>query len=659
MSGIDVMKNFAGCIICCSWLLGSLALAQTGYDPHRAFDPMFDAGSKSGCRSSDGTPGPTYWQNRADYSIDARLDDSTKILSGTVRITYTNNSPDQLQYLWLALDQNNFAPDSRSARLSSTPPQFKGGFAIHSVEVDEHGRTTKGDYLIDDTRMQVRLPVPMKPAGGSLILTITYSFPIPPAGVGRCGLLETKNGVIYDIAQWYPRMQVYDDISGWNVLPFLGAGEFYLEYGNFDYRVTVPADQIVVGSGTLVNAAEVLTKVQMNRLAQARASDSTVSVRTLDDVVKTYPGTSRKQMRTWHFRMENTRDVVWGSSGAFLWDAARINLPKGKTALAMAVYPEESASAWNRVTQFVRQSVEIFSRSWYPYPYPEAVAVGGPVGGMEYPGAIFGSWKATGKVLWVVANHEFGHEWFPMIVGSNERVDAWMDEGFNTFIDIYATEEFNHGEFAPKRDNEYAPKGGNPAREIVQYLLNPESQPIISYADAIPGKYVHPLEYYKAALGLVLLREYVLGKERFDYAFRSYIQHWAYKHPSPFDFFRAMNNGTGENLNWFWRGWFVENWKLDQAVKDVKYVDNDTSKGALITIANNDQMVMPATVRIQEANGHTETLRLPVEIWERSGEWTFQPNTTSPIISVVIDPEEQLPDVNPSNNSWPPSPSAK
>ena len=642
-------------LVCGSLVLASNVFAQTGYDPHKAFDPMFDAGSKSGCRSSDGTPGPLYWQNRADYSIDARLDESTKTLTGTTRITYTNNSPDRLRYVWLALDQDRFRADSRSARLSSATPQFNGGFTIRRVEVGQQGRKMKADYLIDDTRMQVRLPEPMKPAGGKLILTISYSFLIPPAGVGRSGMLETKNGTIYDIAQWYPRMQVYDDIAGWNVLPFLGSGEFYLDYGDFDYRVTVPADLIVVGSGTLMNPDEVLSKVQINRLKKARSSDSTVAVRTLDEVIKAGTGSSSKQTRTWHFHMENTRDVVWGASRAFLWDAARLNLPSRRTALAMAVYPEESDSAWNRVTQFVRQSVEIFSRSWYPYPYPVAVGIGGPVGGMEYPGAIFGSWKAAGRVLWVVANHEFGHEWFPMIVGSNERVNAWMDEGFNTFIDIYATEEFNHGEFAPKRDNEYAPKGGNPAREIVQYLLNPESQPIVSYADAIPGKYVHPLEYYKAALGLVLLREYVLGKGRFDYAFRNYIRQWAYKHPSPFDFFRVMNNGAGENLNWFWKGWFVENWKLDQGVKDVKYVDGDTLKGSLITIENKNQMVMPVTVKVQESNGHTRTLRLPVEVWERSGEWTFQYNSTSPIILVLIDPQEQLPDVDPSNNSWPPS----
>ncbi len=643
------------------WYLCATAYGQSGYDPHKAFDPLFDAFSKGVYRSSNGTPGPAYWQNRADYAINADLNDSTKIITASVRITYTNNSPDSLPYVWLALDQNNFEKASRASRGSSAPPGFVGGFAIEKVEVEEAGKKTKGVYLIDDTRMQVRLPVPVKPHGGKVLLTIAYSFPVPPQNVGRTGMVETKNGTIYDIAQWYPRMEVYDDIRGWNVLPFLGAGEFYLEYGNYDYRITVPANQIVVGSGILMNPDEVLSNTELGRLAKARSSDSTVSVRNLQDVVNSPVSVTGKKTRTWHFRMENSRDVVWASSRAFLWDAARINLPGGKTSLAMTVYPEESAtdSGWNRSVQFVKNTIEIFSRSWYPYPYAEAVAVGGPVGGMEYPSVIFGHWKAKGKVLWVVINHEMGHEWFPMIVGSDERVNAWMDEGFNTFIDIYAAEEYNHGEFAPKRDNEYAPKGGNPAREIVSYLLNPQSQPVISYADAIPGQYVHMLEYYKAALGLVLLREDILGRDRFDYAFRNYIQHWAYKHPQPSDFFRAMNNGAGENLDWFWRGWFVENWKLDQAIKGIKYMDGDTSKGAQITITNNEQMVMPVTLRVEEANGHTQTLHFPVEIWERSGEFSFHYPSTSSITSVILDPDNRLPDIDTTNNTWSPAATRK
>jgi hypothetical protein len=320
----------------------------------------------------------------------------------------------------------------------------------------------------------------------------------------------------------------------------------------------------------------------------------------------------------------------------------------------MAVYPVESAgdTAWSRAVEYLKGSIELFSKHWYPYPYPTATTVGGPVGGMEYPGIVFCWWKATGKSLWMVTNHEIGHNWFPMIVGSNERKDAWMDEGFNTFIDIYATKNFNNGEFAPKRDHEFDPKGINPARDIVPLLLNPKVPPIISYADGIPYKYVHPLEYYKTALGLVLLRQYILGPKRFDYAFRTYIRSWAYKHPSPLDFFRCMNNASGENLNWFWKGWFIKKWTLDQAVTGVKYVDDNPAKGAIITLENKNQLVMPVTVEITKFNGDSVKVKLPVEIWERGGTYTLHFNSTKPLKKVVVDPNKVLPDVNAANNIW-------
>ncbi len=648
-----------------SVLLGALLIAwtssvaaQTSYDPHAAFDPLFNTDSKSTYRSSDGMPGPQYWQNRADYILDARLDTASNTVTGTARITYTNNSPDRLSFLWLALDQNQLRKGSRGSILSSSASQFDGGFVLRKVEVIQNGRRTKATYVVNDTRMQVRLPVPMKPHGDRLTLVIDYAFPVPPAGLARTGMVASKEGVIYDIAQWYPRMEVYDDLVGWNVLPFLGPGEFYLEYGDFDYRVTVPADHLVAGSGRLLNASAVLSKTVLHRLDRARGSDSTVAIRTAEDVHQAARSAAGHGMVTWHFRMENTRDVAWASSRAFLWDAARMHVPGATKGLAMAVYPEESAqdSTWKRCAQYVKHTVEIFSRDWFPYPYGDAIAIGGPVGGMEYPGVIFGSWKISRKGMWIVANHEFGHEWFPMIVGSNERTDAWMDEGFNTFIDIGATQEFHGGEFAPKRDNEYAPKGGNPATEIVPYLLSTDAQPVLSFADAIPGKYVHTLEYYKAALGLVLLRDDILGKDRFDYAFRNYIRSWAYKHPSAMDFFNAMNNGAGENLSWFWKGWFINTWLLDQAVAGVTYPNDDTAKGSLITLRNNGQMVMPATLRIVQSDGSTTTLALPVEIWERSGEFVLHFASTCRILSVQLDPDERLPDIDRSNNRWPPNP---
>ncbi len=651
------MKHHALVFVVILSMLSVNAFSQTQsvYDPHKVFDPNFDSNGGNMYRGANGAPGPEYWQNRADYKISATLDTTNKMIRGEVEINYTNNSPHELPYLWLQLEQNQLSEGSRGVLNSGNAPrQFYGGDSIISVKLEQNGETHAADYIVNDTRMQIRLQHPIPAKGGKLRISIEYSFVVPPAGYGRTGWMYTKNGIIYDIAQWYPRMEVFDDLSGWNSLPFLGAGEFYCEYGDFDYSVTVPSDQIVVGSGELLNARSVLTGKEIARIAEARKSDKRVFIISPDEVAKPETRPTEKGMLTWHFRMDHARDAVWACSRAFIWDAARINLPSGKKSLAESVYPIESAadSSWGRSTEYVKASIEIFSKDWYEYPYPAAINVAGPVGGMEYPGIVFCWWKMYNKVLWFVTAHELGHNWFPMIVGSNERANAWMDEGFNTFIDIYASDKFNHGEYAPKRDGEFDPQGKNPARDIVPYLLNPESQPIMSYADAIPGKYVHTLEYYKTALGLYMLREYVLGHDRFDYAFRTYIRRWAFKHPSPEDFFRTMNDAAGENLNWFWKEWFVKNYKLDQAVDSVKYVDDDPSKGSLITIENKDQMVMPVTLEVKESNGKSAKVDLPVEIWERGGVFTLHYNSTSRIDSVIIDPDKVLPDVEPENNVW-------
>ncbi len=631
---------------------------KSKYDPNQTFDPLFDSQPGTYYRDGSGKPGPGYWQNRADYKIDAQLDDKNNLIQGNVSITYTNNSPNTLHYVWLQLDQNRFRDSSRSALTSppnlSTNQKFIGGDEIKSVTIELNGKTYKPDYLITDTRMQIRLPEGLKSKGGELIINIEYSFKVPPENLGRCGWMDTKNGKIFDIAQWYPRMEVYDDLIGWNSLPFLGAGEFYCDYGNYDYTVSVPWYMIVVGSGELINPQQTLTKTETERLQKAHQSDKTVFIVSPSEVAQESNRPVHSGTVTWHFKMENTRDVSWAASKAFIWDAAKINLPSGKKSLAMSVYPIESSgdSAWGRSTEYLKRSVEIFSKHWYEYPYPYAINVGGPVGGMEYPGIVFCYWKAKRKNLWMVTNHEIGHNWFPMIVGSDERENAWMDEGFNTFIDVLSYKDFNNGEYYPKRDGEFAPKGGDPAREIVSYLTNPAAQPILTYADNIPWQYTHTLEYYKTALGLVMLRNLVLGHKRFDFAFQTYIKRWAYKHPSPIDFFRTMNDASGEDLNWFWKEWFVKKWTLDQAVKDVKYIDGDPSKGSLITITNNDKMVMPVVVEVKESNGHTGRIHLPVEIWERSGKWTFKYNSTSIIDSVIIDPDKELPDINPENNIW-------
>lgn len=615
------------------------------YDQHEAFSPLFYPSNGNEYRSAGGQPGPKYWQNAADYKITVTLDTLQHRITGTVLITYKNNSPDQLPFLWLQMDQNVYRKDSRgTATVAATGDRFANrsyseGFELKTVNVISNGKSSGANYLVDDTRMQVRLADAMKP-GSSLQLKIDYSYTIPEYGTDRTGRLNTRHGWIYEIAQWYPRMAVYDDVLGWNNIPYLGASEFYLEYGNFDFSVTAPANMVVVGSGSLVNEAQVLNATEAARLAKARNSDATVMIRDTTE----FHNAAVKGTRTWHFICKETRDVAWAASGAFIWDAARMNLPGGKTALAQSVYPAESSApnAWRRSTEFVKGSIEHYSRQWYPYTYPVATNVAGIVGGMEYPGIVFCSWKATKGGLWGVTSHEFGHNWFPMIVGSNERKYAWMDEGFNTFINGIAAAEFNKGEFNTEQS----------AQRAAPMMFGANAEAIMNTPDVIGLRYNGIAAYYKPAMGLKLLRDQILGPERFDYAFREYIKRWAFKHPTPWDFFRSIENAAGEDLAWFWRGWFFNTWKLDQAVKSVSYKGNDPAKGAIITLQNLEQLPMPVVLTIRDENGRRDTVRLPVDIWQRGPVWAYHHPSTVKLASVIIDPQGEMPDINPANNSW-------
>jgi len=629
---------------------------SSNYNPAALFAPNFYSDKGNEFHSANGEPGPKYWQNRPDYILKADLDTVTKTLSCDETLNYTNNSPDALQYLWLQLDQNTYKKDARSnfyTPFAPTAKQHTQGYQFASVELMQNGKVTKADYIISDTRMQIRLPKALAGNGGKITLLIKYHYVIPANFGGRNDYFDTKNGKIYEIAQWFPRMCVYDDSHGWDTLPFLGSGEFYCEYGDIDYSVTVPSDMIVAGSGELQNTSEVLTPKEINRLATARNSDKTVMIRSAEEVNDPASRPKHGGKLTWHFKMFNTRDVAFGASKAYIWDAARMNLPGGKKSLAMSVYPIESAGndSWSRATEYLKGSVEHFSAKWFVYPYPVAINEAGIAGGMEYPGITFDWWLAKSKDLFPLIAHEIGHDWFPMIVGSDERRYGWMDEGLNTFIDIYASDAFNKGEFAPKRDGEYAPGGGNPADEIVPVINDPDAVTIMTYADAVSEKYRHPITYYKTAFGLVLLREQIIGKDRFDYAFRNYIHKWAYKHPQPDDFFRSMENGTGEDLAWFWRGWFYNNYKLDLALIDAKYVDNDPKKGIQVTVANKEAMAMPFTIEVKLKDGTAQRMKLPVETWLQDKAITFTIPTSTEAESVTIDPDHALPDMDRGNNT--------
>jgi len=624
------------------------------FNPKELFAQNFFTKNGNEFRSANGAPGPKYWQNRADYNLHATIDTVENTLTGTETISYTNNSPDALSSLWLQLDQDTYRKDARSNFYTNHGSDgHTDGYQFETVTIEYKGKIQKANYIINDTRMQIRLPDALL-SKEKLNIHIQYHYTIPGVFGGRTDFFSTKNGKIYEIAQWYPRMCVYDDLEGWNTLPFLGSAEFYCEYGDFDYTVTVPAGMIVAGSGELQNEKAVLTPTQISRLNAARASDKTIMIRSEEEVNNDAGKKSNNKPASWHFKMNNTRDVAFGASAAYMWDAARVNLPEGKKALAMSVYPVESAgeNAWGRATEYLKKSIEYFSKKWFVYPYPVAVNEAGRAGGMEYPGIVFdGVNDKAGDLYWVTA-HEIGHNWFPMIVGSDERRYAFMDEGFNTFIDVYAAEDFNNGEYAPKRDGEYAPGKGNPADEIIPWLKDADAPVMMTRADQFPEKYRHPIEYFKPAFGLVLLREVVLGHDRFDYAFKKYIERWAYKHPSPDDFFRTMDNEAGEDLSWFWKEWFYHNWQLDLAVQSVTYPGNDPKNGVDITIANLQKMAMPCTIEIVLKDGSKRNLQLPVETWLQGDTHIIHWQSMQPVASVIIDPKNWLPDSNRTNNEW-------
>ena len=628
----------------------------SNYNYHDAFGPIFYTKDATPTRAASGAPGHAYWQNRADYKLIAKLNEKTNEITGSGIVTYTNNSPDKLSFVWMHLDQNLFKAGSRGnsliplsgSRNGARDEVFDGGHKIKSVKIVtvSKGKSIEKEakFIITDTRMQVFLPDDLNPKGGVVKIKIDFSFISPQEGSDRMGVLDTKNGKIFTIAQWYPRMCVYDDLRGWNTNPYLGASEFYLEYGDFDVNITVPSNHIVVSSGELLNPSSVYTATEQKRLAAAKQSEKTVMIRTAEEVASNASKTTASE-KTWHFKIKNARDLSWASSPAFILDGARINLPSGQKSLALSAYPVESAGneAWGRSTEYTKSSIENYSKRWFEYPYPVATNVAGNEGGMEYPGIVFCSWESKGEDLWGVTDHEFGHGWFPMIVGSNERLFGWMDEGFNTFINSLSSADFNKGEYKSKVTD---------MQQNADYFTNPNTEPIMSSPDNMKEKNIGLLCYFKPSAGLVMLREQILGTERFDLAFRTYIERWAFKHPAPDDFFRTIENVAGEDLSWFWKGWFINNWRLDQGINSVRYVKNDPAKGAVITIENFEKMAMPVILDVKTKSGKVTRVNLPVEIWQRNTDWSFKVDTAEEIESIVIDPSHVFPDVNTANNTW-------
>jgi hypothetical protein len=612
-------------------------------------------------RTASGKPGPDYWQQRADYNIHATLDEPARTLTAHATITYTNNSPQPLSYLWLHLEQNLFSAKSDGALMTGPGDRFgnrdafEGGIEILGVS---SGRTSLGTPSSDsplplhiyDTLARLDLPEPIAANGGTTEFTIAWKFKVPPYGSDRMGISDVADGPVFQFAQWFPAIVKYDDVHGWNALPYLGTGEFYTDFGDYSVTLDVPAAHLVAATGVLTNPAEVLTQQQLDRFSAAHTSTETISIRALGELNDPNSRPQNPPRLNWSFRAENVRTFAWSSSSAFIWDACFLPGVGPSTSesgdrqgtLCQSFYPRE-ATAWNRSTEYVRDAIGHYSRLWFPYPYPSATNVNGIVGGMEYPMVAYCGARDDPRGLWGVTTHELGHNWFPMIVANDERRHAWMDEGFNTFINYYHQLE---------RYPDELPRRGHP-RRWARENPNPFSQPVDTPADLLLQGTLGATQYAKTAAGLTLLREGILGEDRFDAAFKEYIHDWAFKSPRPWDFARAMENAAGMDLGWFWRGWFNSTAVLDQAVTTVMQPEGE-SNNARITFENRAGLILPVVYRVEYTDGSDETRRLPVQVWAQGDSWTTTWNTRGrKIKSVTLDPDEQFPDVNLSNNTWP------
>ncbi len=597
------------------------------------FSPL-DLPTPSRLRSASGAPGPDYWQQKVDYRIDVSLDPASRTIAGQEHVTYHNNSPETLTFVWVHLEQNILKKDSIGTLTGGG--EAVGGPSEPSDGVTVRALTSDGKALahsIYDTMMRVDLPQPLTP-GGKFEFDCAWSFQVPTQVFRRFGTWDVKKGTVWEIAQWFPAIAVYDDVHGWNTLPYSGTGEFYNNFGNFELNITAPRNHIVVASGELQNAAEVFTKEQHDRLQLAKQSRDTVVIQSAEEVGQPGKRPAGDGPLTWRFQANNVRTVAFASSEAFVLDAC-----SREGVLVQSAYPEESLPVWGKSTQMLATAIEGYNRRWFRYPYPVATNVGGVEGGMEYPMIIFcsGENSRNERGLYGVTTHEIGHNWFPMVVNTDERRHAWMDEGFNTFINRYSSAD-------------WFKKGGEAKPSSFASMMKMPGVPIVTAADRLNGLQLGLLQYQKTGVGLTILREYVLGEERFDYAFREYIRRWAFKSPQPADFFRTMENAAGMDLAWFWRGWFLEDALLDQAIDDVKQ-PGEKSPGR-ITFRNKDRMVMPMTYRITFEDDSTELVRLPVEAWFQSDVIKRTTPRGKKLKEVRIDPDAMLPDAARDNNVW-------
>jgi hypothetical protein len=595
------MRLLLSALVCVATIASPLASAAADPfdDKFRQLDELLP--TPNVYRTASGAPGHAYWQQKADYVISASLDENKHAITGSAKITYQNNSPDTLSYLWLQVDQNIYRPDSDSRGAATilnkeawTAPREGGGefsdnnnVKFDAIRTALEGRTFDGGmqvrnvmsdgkplkFVVNKTMMRIDLPAALKP-GEKFVFSIEWQYNINNQRVlgGRAGYeyFEDSKNALYEIAQWFPRMAAYYDAKGWQHKQFLGSGEFTLEFGDYDVKLTVPADHIVASTGELQNADEVLTPAQRERLKQARTADKPVVIVTQAEA-EAAEKSKATTTKTWHFKATNVRDFAWASSRKFIWDAQ--GFKKDSTdMMAMSFYPKEGNPIWGQYsTQAIIHTIDQYNRFSFDYPYPVAISVNGPVGGMEYPMISFNGPrptkdKKTGELTYgkrtkygliSVIIHEVGHNYYPMIINSDERQWTWMDEGINTFVQSIAERAWE----------EKYPSGRGDPRKIVDYMRSRNQVPIMTNSESLLQFGANA--YAKPAAALTVLRETVMGRELFDFAFREYAKRWKFKRPTPADFFRTMEDASGVDLDWFWRGWFYTTDAVDISIDNI------------------------------------------------------------------------------------------
>lgn len=684
-------------------------------------------------RTGSGEPGPAYWQQKADYKIKVELDDENQKITGSETITYYNNSPSELRYLWIQLDQNvrepdNFGTQTGTGRLPATVSQigttqaqralgdngFDGGFKLMTVK-DANGNDLK--YLVNRTMMKITLPEPLK-SGSSYSFSIDWWYNVNDRAVigGRSGYeyFKEDDNYLYTIAQFYPRMAVYDDFNGWQNKQFMGSGEFALTFGDFEVEITVPSDHIVGSTGMLQNPKDVLTRQELRRFEQAKKSfdKPVIIVKQEEAEAKEKKRSSSKS--TWVYHAENVRDFAFASSRKFIWDAQAVKVGEN-TPLAMSYYPKEGNPLWEREsTKAVVNTLINYSEMTIDYPYPVAISVHAASIGMEYPMICFnfGRPRPDGtyddfiktRMVFVIV-HEVGHNFFPMIINSDERQWAWMDEGLDSFLEYLTMKKYYPD----------LPYTSNSPEAIVPYMKGSKDfmRPIMTNPEQ--SLQLGPEAYSKPSAALVVLREQVMGPELFDQAFKEYARRWAFKHPKPADFFRTMEDASAVDLDWFWKGWFYSTDNVDIEVADVKWfkvageqqnlesrvnaqggnlgenaaendgnpfygqpqefkltdsnvgseyrseVDNDAIRERFagknvyqITFKNNGGLITPLVIEWTYKDGSKEIEKIPAEIWRRNeSQVTKLFVKDKEVDSVVFDPFKQLADVDMENNVFP------